>query len=152
HDYEVGYEGDDLTEDWVISPNFNFENGAEVSFKLNVYSLTGTPNPEDNIELYLLKSDGEGSITEITLLTSLKDYCNGEYDVSDDVTIVVPSTLGNSHIGFKYESVNTWFTVAIDDFTVTSSTASVSPIEELYDKISLYPNPAKEYITISYKG
>lgn len=152
HDYEVGYEGNDLTEDWAISPNFNFENGAEVSFKLNVYSIMGTPNPEDNIELYLLKSDEEGNITQISLITSLIDYCNGVFDGFDDITINIAPTPGNSHIGFKYESINNWFTVGIDDLNISSSTANVSPIENLFDKISIYPNPAKEHITISYEG
>lgn len=152
HDYEVGYEGTELTEDWVISPSFNFESGAEVSFKINVYSIMGNPNPEDNIELYLMKSNSEGDITEYSLLTSLIDYCNSEYNTFDTVTIDIPPATGNSHIGFKYESINNWFTAGIDDLTISSGTASTPVVEDLYNQTLLYPNPAKEYVTISFEN
>lgn len=150
HDYEVGYEGTELTEDWVYSPNFNFEGGARIAFKINVYAIAGI-QPEDDIKVYLVKSNDAGLILESTLLTSLRDLCDSDFNSYIDTFIDIVSTEGdNSHIAFKYESVNNWFTVAIDDFNVTSAPSSISKINDLSAEVTVYPNPARDIINISY--
>ena len=139
-----------VNEDWLISPAMNFDTyineqltfqtaanytGADLEVKIsNEYDGTGDPNDYEWIDLTATFSSGGWAWTP-----------SGAVNISGIV--------GNSvYVGFKYISdasdAKTW---EVDEILITGEVMiGISDQQKRDYSFSLYPNPAKDKITLSF--
>lgn len=146
HFYPVG--GEEITNDWMVSPALNFENGAfmdSIRFKSSGF---GFPFGLDTVAMYHLAGSQDPELaTEVNLIKVFTD----EDFMNDDIwkvfyDIELPTTLGNSYIAFRYQTIVNWFDVSIDDIAI-SQPLSVDDLL-LETEIEIYPNPSSEWVNV----
>jgi hypothetical protein len=154
HDYPVGYEGTQMTDDWLVSKSINFTNGAKLSLKAWVYAIGGLM-AGDSIEIYLLKSNQDPALAVKTKIASLRalTVSTGTYTSPtwrDTANIIIPPTTGPAYLAIRYTCISNWYTVAIDDLKlIANSTSSIGDADVVQPQIVLYPNPATSVINWS---
>ena len=151
HDYPVGYDGTQMTDDWLVSKSINFIQGAKLSLKAWVYAIDNLI-PGDSIEIYLLKSNQDPSLATKTKVASLRALTvnTGSYNSptwKDTANIIIPPTTGTAYLAIRYTCISNWFTVTIDDLKlVANPTNSIDNANVVKTQIQLYPNPAASVI------
>lgn len=146
HDYPVGYEGTEMTDDWLVSESIDFTNGAKLSFKAWIYAIAGTM-PGDAIEVYLLQGSQDPATatqTQVASLISLVDNMGSLNSPiwKDTSDIIIPATIGDAYLAIRYTCINNWFTVAIDDLKLVVDPTGIADAEKGVLSVQLYPNPA----------
>ena len=146
HYYPVG--GSTPTDDWYVSPVFDFSLGGSIDSLYKNYSGFGTPMAGDTIELYLLAGNQDPDLATKTVLYSFTDstYLNDSAWRKDSM-IAIPATAGTSYIAFRYKTTVNWLDVKFDNLTLTALNSSeISVIEP---NIGIYPNPANQLVFLN---
>jgi hypothetical protein len=147
HDYPVGQAGTDTVIDWWVSPAFIVNNGAKLSFKHIVYSIIGSATPNDEFSIWYSTTTADpatGNYQKIADLT--QEVTSNSTTWNDTADIIIPAN-GNIYIAFKYKATNNWFTISLDDVAVNPA-FGVGINETKNVRINIYPNPAKDVVTI----
>ena len=138
HFYPVG--GVDPTDNWYVSPMFDFSNGATIDSLYYNFSGFGTPIEGDTIALYVIEGSQDPSLaSNQTILYNYTDstYVNdGQWYYNSNIQIPVGSS--TSYIAFRYRTVVNWLDVKFDNLRVDQSIVSVSEIPEA-NQFSVYP-------------
>jgi hypothetical protein len=149
HFYPVG--GSVPTDDWYISPVFDFFGGGQIDTLWNNYSGFGTPMAGDSIALFLLAGSADPYLATKTILFSFTDSTyNADGIWRKDSNITIPATTGNSYLAFRYYTTNNWLDVKFDNLHV-SYTPSGSAINESSNSsaLNIYPNPCTDVLNYS---
>ena len=147
HDYPVG--GSIATIDWYVSREFNFSLGGKIdSLRFN-FSGFGNPGNDDTVAIYLLVGSQDPNLATNKIV--LHDFRDTSYKRTGNweklTNINIPNTSGKTYIAFKYKTVNNWLTVKFDNLAITQN-ANTSIRQFDYGTINIYPNPAKDFLTI----
>lgn len=152
HDYPVGYGGEELTDDWLVSDKMDMSSGGKLSAKLWVFGVSGGLITGDTIEFYLLSGSRDpGTATKTRIASFAAMFTDSGYIDApvwrDTADINIPATAGEAYIAFRYTNIFDWFTVGIDDLKIAAGTTTgiEMPQESRY-AISLYPNPAQSCV------
>lgn len=148
HYYPVG--GTNETNDWFVSPEFDFSKGGKIDSIWHHYSGFGVPMAGDTIALYVFNGSPDPDSASWTMLINFTDtsYKNdGIWKMDSNIT--VPVLQGKSYIALRYTTTSNWLDVKFDDIKIighnlTSIDNSVS------SSISIFPNPATSNISIKY--
>lgn len=147
HYYPVG--GSVATDDWYVSPVFDFSAGGWIDTLWHNYNGFGTPMAGDTIVLYLLNGSSDPDLATKTVLYSFSDSTyNPDNTWYEELMIPVGTHAGNSYLAFRYYTTNNWLDVKFDNLFVTSfSNASINDID-FADDIAIYPNPTSKTANI----
>lgn len=148
HGYPVG--GDEFTNDWYVSPEFNFSEGGFIDSISYRFAGFGLPVSGDTIAIYVL--NGSQNPTEASSITLLKHYYGDDYQNDlvwrKDTAIGIPPFTGSSYIAFRYTTDSNWLDVAFDDIYIREGNET-SIFEYTQHTLMLtFPNPATSQITI----
>lgn len=151
HYYPVG--GSVPTDDWFVSPVFDFSAGGWIDTLWHNYNGFGTPMAGDTIVLYLLNGSSDPDLATKTALYSFTDSTyNADNTWYELLMIPVGTFAGDSYLAFRYYTTNNWLDVKFDNLKVTAfSTAGVST-NLLTTSIDIYPNPANTEVTFTISG
>lgn len=145
HDYPVG--GTIPTDDWWVSPEFDFSNGALIDSLKFKFSGFGNPTAGDTIALYLI--NGAKNPINASNIILLREYTDANYQNDNiwrlDTAITIPAIVGGSYIGFRYYTTDNWLVSSFDDLYVSSSTVGVG---ETVISFNLIPNPTTDILKI----
>jgi hypothetical protein len=146
HDYPVGYTGTQMTDDWLVSKSINFTNGAKLSLKAWIYSISDIM-PGDSIELYLLKNSQDPATATKIKIASLRSMVVSTGSMNaptwkDTANIVIPAATGNAYLAIRYTCINNWYTVALDNLKLIANPTGIADVEKGKISFRLYPNPA----------
>jgi hypothetical protein len=149
HYYPVG--GSSATDDWFVSPSFDFSSGGKIDSLRHRFSGFGNPGAGDSIAIYLLAGSPDPALATSKIL--LRDFTLNY--VADnmwhlDTGIVIPPSPGQSYIGFKYRTVVNWLDVLIDNFRVSSNASTEIASQEQPEKFYIYPNPAVDFAELQF--
>ncbi|MFM2224712.1 MAG: hypothetical protein RJA07_914 [Bacteroidota bacterium] len=150
HNYPVG--GSSATNDWIVSPPFNFASGGKIdSIRHDFYGF-GSPMAGDTVAIYLLVGNQNPTLASSKLL--LMDYRginyvnNGTWNI--DTNIVIPPTIGQCYIAFRYTTIVNWLDVRFDNLHITSNeVAGINSVNRTTNDFVIYPNPTDNFISIS---
>ena len=144
-----GYDsGSHANEDWLVSPELDFTNYVSGDFTFdNAYKYDGNPL------MLLVSTDYDGTSSPETFtwndITSSATWSDGNFSWVPSGDVNLNDYLGQKiYLAFKYTSTDdassTW---EVDNMFVYG-VKSVGISENSADAISVYPNPATEYITL----
>ncbi len=150
HSYPVG--GTELTNDWMVSPEFNFANGGSVDSLWMAAGGFGMPMGEDTIALYLFVGSGDPAQANSKILLHLfsdENYMNDNtWRLFTNINI--PAVSGETYLAFRYQTTNNWLDVRFDDMKVSG--VEVSNINNIENKYLIYPNPAEKGNALTIEG
>ncbi len=145
---------------WLVVPNKNLKNGDVIKF------WTATPGNEfpDNLEVRLstgttptMPTDDSSTGSFSTLLLEIDPELAGTYPTTwTEYTLTLsglPAEGTDANIAFRYyvpdggPSGTYSNYIGIDTFSITRPTAGTSDVDK--NAISIYPNPATDYIKIN---
>lgn len=146
HDYPVGYDGTEMTDDWLVSESIDFTNGARLSMKTWIYAIAGTV-PGDAIEVYLLQGSQDPANAIQTQVASLTSMASAMGSLNtpiwkDTSDIIIPPTTDDAYLAIRYTCIHNWFTAAIDNLELVPEPTSVAGVRKSPVLVQLYPNPA----------
>lgn len=144
------------TDDWFVSPVFNFSAGGKIdSLRFN-FSGFGTPQSLDTIAIFLLV--GSADPAQASARFKLFEFRGADY-VNDDIwkvksNINIPAKNGLCYLAFKYYTGNSnWLDVKYDNIRIKiNSTVGTKETEPVGDKITIYPNPVANLISFKNNG
>jgi len=150
HFYPV--EGEDVSDDWVVSPAFDFFGGGEITSISYQFSGFGTPFGIDTIALYLITENVNPDLASEKVLLRLfsdENYMN-DGEIRVDSGIEIPATEGQSYLAFRYKTIVNWLDVKFDALALTYNPmpSNISTIDQ-YNDISIFPNPATNSLNIA---
>lgn len=145
HDYPVGGNGDTVS-DWLVSPLLNLGTGAMISFKYNVYGITGQATSDDEFSIWAHKGNGGPDSTWVKV-SDLTQTIGTSTSFKDTGNISIPIQGDSIRIAFKYRATNNWFVVALDSVKVYLNGLGTSTNNKL--QVRVYPNPVKDELSIS---
>lgn len=150
HSYPVG--GTVPTDDWFVSPEFNFSAGATIDSIRRSFSGFGNPNNGDTVAIYLL--NGNQDPAKATSIVRLFDYRGADY-TNDRIwhktaAIAIPATSGKSFIAIRYKTIVNWLDVKFDNIAISSkASSSIHTTSPATIQISSYPNPTRDLLYLS---
>ncbi len=148
HDYPVGAATTDTTIDWYVSPALNVSGaGAKLSLKYNVYSITGSATPIDNFSVWYSTNGSNPATANYQMVADFTGRVSSSTAWLDSADIILNGG-GTGYLALRYQAVNNWFVISVDDITITSLPAS-SISNSSIDNITLYPNPAHAYLYLT---
>jgi hypothetical protein len=147
HDYPVG--GTLVTDDWFVSPPFNFSSGGKIDSLRYNFSGFSVPSTDDTLAIYLLVGSQNPSLATNKIL--LFDYRDTNYKRTNTwlkkTNVIIPSKVGSCYIAIKYRTISHWLTVKFDNISITSN--ALSSIENSQaDMFKVFPNPSNSELTI----
>lgn len=149
HDYPVGGNATDTVQDWFVSPPFDLSQGGSVSLSVQVYSIIGSTTPADQLKVFLLTGSNDPAVaTSITELADLTGLVASTDDFNSVGPFNIPPVNGNAHIAFFYRATNNWFTIRVDDVSVTSEPFAVEEHTTGSDPLELFPNPTTGLLNV----
>ena len=150
HNYPVG--GTEVTDDWFVSPVFDFSEGGMIDSVWHRFSGFGLPLAGDTVAIYLINGSADPELA--TSKTMLFNYADTSY-MNDGVwtlntNIDVPNTDGDSYIAFRYKTIVNWLDVRFDNLTITSN-ISIGTNQVVLDPhlIDVFPNPSNNDFNIT---
>lgn len=151
HDYPVG--GSQQTDDWFVSPQFDFSSGASIDSLRYAFTGFGTPNAGDTIGIYLLSgSQNPAQASSITMLYSFTDstYLNDNiwYQMG---SLSIPAGSGASYIAFRYTTVVNWLDVRLDNLQISANNVGWPEVRHTKPDVLLYPNPVHGVLNVEIK-
>ncbi len=148
HYYPVG--GTTPTDDWIVSPLFDFSNGGAIDSLRYKFSGFGTPMAGDTIAVYLL--NGSSHPDSATSKTILINYADSSYSNDNvwrlDSAILIPAIEGASYIAFRYVTTINWLDVAFDNLSISANSPNNIMNTALATELKLYPNPSSDLLFI----
>lgn len=145
HYYPVG--GMQATDDWIVSPAFDFFNGGTIDSLNYKFAGFGTPQTGDTIALYVLTGhphpDSANSQTIVRLYTD-STYAN-DNTWKTDTGLVIPASTELSYFAFRYKTIINWLDVSIDNLAIDGSSVAIETI--LSQQVKVFPNPVSERLT-----
>lgn len=148
HYYPVG--GDELTDDWFVSPGFDMPEGGTIDSLRHAFSGFGVPQDGDTIAVYALTGSQDPELA--TSQNLLFDFRGDDY-MPDDAwrmisDIEIPPSDEPVFIAFRYVTVVNWLDVRFDNLRISSNV--VDNTRELQNRqtFSIFPNPASDKLTI----
>lgn len=152
HNYPVG--GTAVTDDWFVSPAFDFSAGGKLDSLRHSFSGFGTPANEDTLAVYLLTGNADPALATSRLL--LHDYRGANYNNDNTwhliTNITIPPTPGTSYIAIRYKTVSNWLDVKFDNVRLSSNgTTGIIQPGHTADLLKIYPNPTKDIVSILSK-
>ncbi len=152
HYYPVG--GSVPTDDWYISPVFDFLNGGRIDSLWRSFGGFGTPMTGDTIAIYVLNGSSDPDLASKTILYNYTDstYFNDAVWRKDS-NIAIPPYTGNSYIAFRYYTTNNWLDVKFDNLNVKAFQA-IGSIEQHSNlqAIKTFPSPIKSSLIIDFEN
>jgi len=147
HDYPVG--GTQVTDDWYVSPPFNFTYGGTVDSLRYKFSGFGTPGAGDTVAIYLLTGNADPDLA--TSKTMLVDFRGTNYTNDNNwylhAPIQIPATAGQSFLAFRYTTTINWLDVRFDN--VAMSALLPGAVADGAGKlISVFPNPVTDVLKV----
>jgi hypothetical protein len=148
HYYPVG--GTQITENWFVSPAFDFSLGGSIDSLRYSFSGFGTPAAGDTVAIYLLEgAQHPDSATAQTLLFDFRDTIYKNDNVWRKLeNIPIPTASSNAYIAFKYVTVANWLDVRFDNLALSGNGIGITERPQAAN-VQLYPNPAQDYIALS---
>lgn len=152
HYYPVG--GTDITDNWYVSPAFDFSEGATIDSLQYGFTGFGTPQTADTVGIYLLVGSQDPSTAMVTIL--LKDFRGDDYNNDGNwhtlSNMIIPPMAGNCYLAFRYKTTSTWMNVRYDALYISNG-APPTGIDDMHNaaSVKVYPNPAGSR-TISISG
>jgi hypothetical protein len=147
HNYPVG--GTEETEDWFVSPGFDFSKGGKIDSIWHYFTGFGTPIPGDTIAIYVIT--GHQNPDSAASVTMIHNYTDTSYKIENawklDTNITIPVRQGTSYIGIRYTTTSNWLDVKFDDLSIIGYNAT-DISEVLVDRVTLYPNPASDILNL----
>lgn len=142
HNYPVG--GSIATDDWFVSPAFDFTNGGKIDSVWHSFAGFGLPQIADTVAIYLLNGSNDPGLA--LSKTMLHEYRDTNYTADNtwtlDTNILIPAQTGQSYIAFRYKTVVNWLDVKFDDLSITiNGTIGIPQAQLKNSSISIYPNP-----------
>ncbi|HTN17357.1 MAG TPA: choice-of-anchor J domain-containing protein [Chitinophagaceae bacterium] len=142
-----------LTDDWFVSPEFDFSGGGTIDSLRRRFGGLGLPGVGDTIALYLLRGDPDPSKATGKIL--LYDYRGADY--TNDNTwyktraIDIPAATGKSYIAFRYRNPdNGWMETWFDNLSVSGKMPSgIVPALPISLQLRYYPNPVRENLYVT---
>ncbi len=148
HDYPVGAATTDTTIDWYVSPALNVSGtGAKLSLKYNVYSITGSATPIDNFSVWYSTNGSDPATANYQKVADLTGKVGSSTAWLDSADIILNGG-GTGYLALRYQAINNWFVVSVDDIAITALPAS-SISNSSIDNITVYPNPSHTYLTLT---
>lgn len=149
HNYPVG--GTEVTDDWIVSPVFDFSSGATIDSISHAFGGFGTPMEGDTIMIYAITGSSNPELaTDITPLALLSDEdYNPDYMWRKRLDINIPAISGESHIAFRYKTINNWLDVQIDDLYISGTTLGINDNKRSELELGIFPNPSSSFIKIA---
>lgn len=149
HGYPVG--GTIATDDWFVSPEFDFTDGATIDSVWHSFAGFGLPMAGDTLAIYVLNGSNDPGLA--LSKTMLFDYRDTNYVADNtwtlDTNIVIPPQTGLSYIAFRYYTVVNWLDVKFDDMSISiNGFIGISDLASNTLNISLFPNPANEVVSL----
>lgn len=149
HYYPVG--GTSVTDDWFVSPAFNFSAGGSIDSLMYKFLGFGTPMAGDTIAIYLLNGSPDPNLATRQLL---KIYQGADYQNDDtwrlESNLSIPAISGNSYIAFRYKTTVNWLDTKFDNLKVSYNfPASVRGNSKLKEEVTFYPNPTKGMVKVN---
>jgi len=151
HYYPVG--GTQQTDDWFVSPLFDFSNGGTIDSLRYAFSGFGTPMAGDTIAIYLLNGSDDPTVATATMLYSFTDstYMNDNvWRKIENVTI--PAASGQSYIAFRYTTTVNWLDVRLDNLGISGNGIDLNNLKSNKPDIELFPNPAHDQLQLKISG
>ncbi|MEX0966919.1 MAG: T9SS type A sorting domain-containing protein [Bacteroidia bacterium] len=150
HNYPVG--GSERTDDWFVSPEFDFSNGATIDSLRYVFTGFGTPMDGDTIAIYLI--NGSKDPETATTRTILYNFTDSTYE-NDNVwrkleALNIPATSGQSHIAFRYTTIVNWLDVRLDNLKISEKPTGINEPAAINEAITIYPNPVITELTVAW--
>jgi len=151
HGYPVG--GTEVTDDWFVSPGFDFSAGGSVDSVRSNFSGFGVPSLQDTVAIYLLSGAQDPALASSQIL--LFDFRGSNYQ-NDNVwrltqDIAIPPVAGQSFLAFRYKTVSNWLDVRFDNLQLSGLGVSVAPAS-VEARIAFHPNPTDGNVTVSIAG
>lgn len=145
HSYPVG--GTEITDNWAVSPSFDFSNGATIDSISHAFSGFGMPFGLDTIMIYAIAGSSNPDLaTEVIPLKLLSgDDYNPDNVWRKSTGINIPPMEGESHIAFRYKTIVNWLDVRLDDLYISGNPLSDEIIASV-PTFEVFPNPAKDFI------
>ena len=149
HNYHVG--GSEITDDWFVSPIFDFSEGGTIDSVWHRFSGFGLPMSGDTVALYVINGSADPDLA--TSKTLLFNYVDSNY-VNDAVwrlrtNIEIPTLSGDSYLAFRYKTIVNWLDVRFDDLKVTSNESTgIEKINVDHLLIQVFPNPVNDFLLI----
>ena len=143
------------TDDWYVSPAFNFAAGGKIDSLRTNFAGFGTPQSGDTIAIFLLA--GSANPSQATARFKLVEFKGSDY-VNDGLwklktNVNIPAQSGQSYIAFKYYTANSnWLDVKYDNLRIKiNSTVGLSTFKKDDNQISVFPNPVKNQLVFTTK-
>jgi hypothetical protein len=149
HNYPVG--GTEVSDDWFVSPAFDFSEGGTIDTIWRSFSGFGFPEAGDTVAIYVLNGDADPELaTSKTLLIQYEgdNYMNDNIWRSD-ADIAVPNLPGQSYIAFRYKTIVNWLDVKFDDLSITEHATSGNQSPLLNADVRIFPNPTSDVLRIT---
>lgn len=150
HNYPVG--GVNVTDDWFVSPAFDFGNGGRIDSVRYKFTGFGIPAPEDTVAIYMLVGNQDPS--QATSRKLLVDFRDTLYTADDQwrllTDVEISPTASPVHIAFRYRTVVNWLDARFDNLGLSRNDpgTGIGALESSTPQIAVYPNPANELVTV----
>jgi Secretion system C-terminal sorting domain len=149
HGFPLG--GSSPTNDWFVSPAFNFSNGGKIDSIRHLFSGFGSPGESDTIAIYLLTGSPDPALASSKVL--LYDYKTKYMSTNNwelDSPITIPSKSGSSYIAFKYSTTQNWLDVNFDNIRISGKANTALNNIATAQSFRVYPNPASNYAELIF--
>lgn len=148
HYYPVG--GTNVTDDWHVSPLFDFSNGGNIDSIYFKFSGFGTPLAGDTIGIYLLHNSPNPNLASSRI--PLKIYSDTNYQNDNvwrlETDIPIPAISGDCYIAFRYKTIVNWLDVMFDNVSISENLNTSSTDYEYRQTPVIYPNPVYDRLQI----
>ena len=136
-----------FTDNWIVSPMFNFSTGGSIDSLVLNLSGAGLPTMFDTLGIYLISGSHDPALSSSKQLLKQfdsTDYMQNGGTYQNTPAINIPATPGNSYLAFRYKTVNSQFDALFDALQVTANfNTATSDIQRLEDNLKIYPNPGR---------
>jgi len=142
-----------LIDNWFVTPPFSIRNGGKLDSIRYMFSGYSQPLTGDTIAIYLLNGSQDPSLASLKIL--LFDFRNTEYITDGSfrikTNIILSSLNGSSYLAIRYRNADcssNWLTVNFDNIAISGNSVSIDELNPGAYKVNIYPNPAKNNLTI----
>ena len=143
HGYPVG--GTEITNDWIVSEEFDFSAGAAIDSIRFKGAGFGFPFGIDTIALYVIAGNQNPDVATKQIL--LKLFTDSTYSNANIwrsfYGITVPVVDGPAYLAFRYQTIVNWLDVDIDDLAVSSGISGISKNNNA-STLHVHPNPTQD--------
>ncbi len=152
--YLNGYSGGNKeNEDWLVSPPIDLDSAEQVAISFRTAKNYNGPALKVMMAVGNLPAYTVEGITGLTWtdITSAFSFSGGSFAWVSSGSYPFTANTGKVYVAFVYESTTSGAAAwEVDDFTVTGYRKTSSADRPDAGRISMYPNPAREELTIDH--